>query len=141
FRRDLFARLAMARIHVPPLRDRCEDVLAVAAELSVRRGEPFDAAGVEVEAMERLLLERWPGNVRELDAALAAVRRRDPAPGIRLGALKEVLGEGQDHKVALTHEAVEAAVEAAGGNVSAAAEKLGVSRGKLLRQRKRTQKG
>jgi transcriptional regulator of acetoin/glycerol metabolism len=96
---------------------------------------------VEVEAMERLLLERWPGNVRELDAALAAVRRLDPAPGLRLWALKEVLGEGEDHKVALTHEVVEAAVEAAGGNVSAAAEKLGVSRGKLLRQRKRAQKG
>jgi transcriptional regulator with PAS, ATPase and Fis domain len=141
FRRDLFARLAMARIRLPALRERCEDLFAVAAELGRRRGDALDAAGVEVEAMERLLLAPWPGNVRELDAALAAVRRLDPAPGLRLWALKEVLGEGSGHKVALTHETVEAAIEAAGGNVSAAAEKLGVSRGKLLRHRKRAQKG
>ena len=55
-------------------------------------------------------------------------------------AVEEVLGEGRGHPSALTHEAVEAAVEAAGGNVTAAAEKLGVSRGKLLRLRKRAKK-
>jgi transcriptional regulator of acetoin/glycerol metabolism len=88
--------------------------------------------------VERLLLEPWPGNVRELDAALAAARRLDPAPGLRLWALDEVLGERSGHPAALTEEAVEAAVQAAGGNVSAAAEKLGVSRGKLLRARKRS---
>jgi transcriptional regulator of acetoin/glycerol metabolism len=75
--------------------------------------------------------------VRELDAALAAVRRLDPQPGLRLWALEEVLGEARGQKLALTQEMVDAAVDAAGGNVTAAAEKLGVSRGKLLRFRKR----
>jgi hypothetical protein len=137
FRRDLFARLAMARIHVPPLRDRCEDTFGVAAELARRAGGALPPDEVEVEAIERLLLEPWPGNVRELDAALAAVRRLDPAPGLRHWALVEVMGEGRGHKTALTQEMVDAAVEAHGGNVTAAAAQLGVSRGKLLRFRRR----
>ncbi len=141
FRRDLFARLAMARVHVPPLRDRCEDVFAVARELARRAGSALGEEEVEVEVMERLLLAPWPGNVRELDAALAAVRRLDPDPGLRLWALEEVLGEARGQRSALTQEMVDAAVEAAGGNVTAAAEKLGVSRGKLLRHQKRVKKG
>jgi hypothetical protein len=140
FRRDLFARLAMARIHVPALRERCEDVFSVACELAKRAGGALLTEQVEVEAMERLLLEPWPGNVRELDAALAAVRRLDPEPGVRLWAIEEVLGEGRGHKTALTQEMVDAALEALGGNLTAAAEKLGVSRGKLLRFRKRSKK-
>jgi DNA-binding NtrC family response regulator len=140
FRRDLFARLAMARIHVPRLRDRCEDIFSVACELARRAGAPLAAEQVEVEAMERLILEPWPGNVRELDAALAAVRRLDPEPGLRLWALEEVLGVARGNKSALTQAMANAAVEAAAGNVTAAAEKLGVSRGKLLRFLKRTKK-
>jgi DNA-binding NtrC family response regulator len=138
FRRDLLARLAMARILVPPLRERREDIFAVASALASRAGGALSAETSEVEAVERLLLEPWTGNVRELDAALAAARRLDPAPGLRLWALDEVLGERSGHPPALTEEAVEAAVQAAGGNVTAAAEKLGVSRGKLLRARKRS---
>ena len=141
FRRDLLARLAMARIHVPALRDRCEDIFSVACELARRAGGKLEADQVEVEAIERLLLEPWPGNVRELDATLAAVRRLDPAPGLRHWAVVEVLGEAKGHKHALTQEMVDAAVEAAGGNVTAAAEQLGVSRGKLLRFRKRAKSG
>jgi transcriptional regulator of acetoin/glycerol metabolism len=49
-------------------------------------------------------------------------------------------GRGRGHKTALTQEAVDAAVEAAAGNVTAAASLLGVSRGKLLRLRKRAKK-
>jgi DNA-binding NtrC family response regulator len=137
FRRDLFARLAMARVLLPPLRERREDLFAVAAELARRAGAALAPEQVEVEALERLLLAPWPGNVRELEAALSAVRRLDTEPGLHLWAIEEVLGEAAEPGGALTREVVEAAVEAAGGNVSAAAERLGVSRGKLLRMRKR----
>jgi hypothetical protein len=140
FRRDLFARLAMARIHVPALRDRREDLFSVAAELVRRVGGALAADRVEVEALERLLLSPWPGNVRELDAALAAVRRLDAEPGLRLWAIEEVLGEGRGHRPALTQQTMEAALAAAGGNVSAAAEAMGVSRGKLLRFRRAAKK-
>jgi len=136
FRRDLFARLAMARVRIAPLRDRAEDIFPVARELARRAGATLSADDVEVEAMERLLLSPFPNNVRELDATLAAVRRLDPEPGIRLWSIDEVLGDSKSTKTALTHEIVEAAVASAGGNVTAAAEKLGVSRGKLLRLRK-----
>ena len=137
FRRDLFARLAMARVSLPALRDRCEDIFAIACELARRAGWGLSAEDVEVEAVERLLLSPWPGNVRELDAAIAAARRLDPDPGLRMWALEEVMGESKSHKLALTEEAVEKAVAEAGGNVTAAAAKLGVSRGKLVRFRKR----
>jgi transcriptional regulator with PAS, ATPase and Fis domain len=140
FRRDLHARLAMARIHLPALRERAEDIFDIACELSRRAGAPFGRDDVEVEAVERLLLMPWPSNVRELDAALAAIRRLDDAPGLRLWALEEVLGETPADKTALTRETVERAIEAAGGNVSAAAQQLGISRGKLLRLRKSDKK-
>jgi transcriptional regulator with GAF, ATPase, and Fis domain len=138
FRQDLLARLAMAHLRVPPLRARSEDLFAVACELARRAGAALAADEVEVEAVERLLLMPWPTNVRGLDAALAALRRLDPAPGLRAWAVEEALGAvGPSTKAALTQNAVDAALAAAGGNVSAAAERLGVSRGKLLRHRKR----
>jgi transcriptional regulator of acetoin/glycerol metabolism len=138
FRRDLLARLCKTRIAVPALRDRSEDLFELAAALSQRDGVPLPADAVEVEAMERLMLQEWPSNVRELDAVLAAVRRVDPEPGLRLWALQEVVGAGVTRS-ALTTEVVEAAVAAADGNLAAAARSLGISRGRLLRFRKRSQ--
>jgi len=137
FRRDLFARLAMARITVPPLRERSEDILSVARAVATRLGDELPVDSIEVEAMERLLLERWPNNVRELEAALAASRRVDPLPGLRRWALDKVLGEAASSRPVLTGEALDVALRAAQGNVSAAASSLGVSRGKVLRLRKR----
>jgi DNA-binding NtrC family response regulator len=138
FRRDLFARLAMARVGMPALRDRSEDIFSIAEGLARRAGiAPLAPEQVEVEAAERLLLEPWPNNVRGLDAALLAVRRLDSESGLPLWALEEVLGAAQGGKTALTQEVVDAAIEAAGGNVTLAAKKLGVSRGKLLRLQKR----
>lgn len=138
FRRDLWARLALATVEVPALRDRNEDVFSIVQALWARAGTRAPPPEqIEVEAVERLLLEPWPSNVRELDAVLAAVRRVDREPGLRLWALDEVLGKSEASKLALTREMVDAAVAAQGGNVTAAAEKLGVSRGKLLRLLKR----
>ncbi|HEX2882047.1 MAG TPA: sigma 54-interacting transcriptional regulator [Polyangiaceae bacterium] len=138
FRRDLFARFAKARIHVPALRDRAEDLFGLAASLSERDHCTLPVERVEVEAVERLLLHEWPNNVRELDAALAAIRRVDPEPGLRHWAVEQVLGKAPVNRSALTRSTIEAALAASDGNLSAAAQRLGVSRGKLLRFRKRT---
>ena len=138
FRSDLYARLSMARIELPALRDRPEDVFAIARALARRHGQELRAEDAEVEAVERLLLEDWPRNVRELAATLEAVHRLDPAPGLRLWALDEALGGPAEVKGSLTEELVQATVAACGGNVSEAAKRLGVSRGRLLRFRKRS---
>ncbi len=137
FRRDLFARFAKARIQIPALRDRVEDLFGVATALSERDGATLPIEHVEVEAIERMMLHDWPNNVRELDAVLAAIRRSDPQPGLRLWAVEQVLGKAPANQSVLTVAAVDAAIEASGGNLSGAADRLGVSRGKLLRFRKR----
>lgn len=80
FREDLFYRLAVVRIHLPPLRDRLEDVeelaLHFAADLAGRYGRPI--RGVERAALRLLEAHTWPGNVRELrnviDRAVLATR-------------------------------------------------------------------
>lgn len=68
FRRDLFYRLAVFPIHLPPLRDRREDIPALAshflATVADRLGRAF--AAIDAESMERLIEYSWPGNIREL---------------------------------------------------------------------------
>lgn len=68
FRRDLYYRLAVFPIRLPPLRDRREDIPALARHfltvVGERLGRAFD--GIDVESTNRLVEYRWPGNVREL---------------------------------------------------------------------------
>jgi len=69
FRDDLYYRLAVIPIHVPPLRERIEDVGVLAAyflaRFSARLGKPVE--GIEPAALARLEAHAWPGNVRELE--------------------------------------------------------------------------
>jgi len=140
FRSDLYARLAMVRLELPPLRDRAEDLFAIAQTLVRRRGRELRVADCEVEAVERLLLQPWPRNVRQLASVLEAAHRIDGEPGLRLWSLEEVVGQGAPAQPRLTLEVVEATVKACDGNVTEAARRLGVSRGKLLRMRRQGQK-
>ena len=141
FRRDLFARLVAARVWLPPLRQRREDVFAIACELVRRRGGTLPVDNVEIEAVERLVLAPWPGNVRELGALLDGVRRLDPAPGLRSWAVDALLGPPMTGAAVLTAEVVEAALAATGGKVATAARQLGVTRSKVIRWlRKRDQR-
>ena len=95
---------------------------------------PVDA--VEVEAVEQLCLSPWPRNVRQLRATLAAAAREDAAPGLRLWSLERQLGPTQVTPP-LSVATAKAALEAHDGNATAAASSLGISRGKLLRFRKK----
>jgi len=72
FREDLFYRLNVLPVHLPPLRDRREDIPLLVDYFIRRYGEKHAAAGMQVtsvapEAMELLLAYHWPGNVRELE--------------------------------------------------------------------------
>ena len=64
FRADLFYRLSVVTVELPPLRARREDLPLLAAELLRRRG--FEAGALSGENLDRLKSHRWPGNVREL---------------------------------------------------------------------------
>jgi len=68
YREDLYYRLAVFDIALPPLRDRTDDIPALAAAFleSIGRSVGRPAAGFSDEALERLIEYRWPGNVREL---------------------------------------------------------------------------
>ena len=82
FREDLYYRLNVIKIDLPPLRDRPEDVPLLAthfAEKHARRGEA--AKAIAPEAMDLLLKHRWRGNIRELENALehACVTARGPS--------------------------------------------------------------
>lgn len=69
FRQDLYYRLNVIQIHLPPLRERTEDIAPLAkhflAKISARLAKPL--AGIAPEAMTRLAAHPWPGNVRELE--------------------------------------------------------------------------
>ena len=75
FRTDLYFRLNVARIHLPPLRDRREDILPLfdhyIQDLNRRFGREVE--GFTEEALESLLRYDWPGNVRELKNLLEAI--------------------------------------------------------------------
>jgi len=68
FRRDLFYRLAVFPIHLPPLRDRREDIPGLAdhflAKMATHLGREF--SGIDDDSMDRLIEYGWPGNIREL---------------------------------------------------------------------------
>jgi len=72
FREDLYYRLGVFEIHLPPLRDRLDDILELAdtflAEIGESVGRP--AAGISRDAKDQLLAYSWPGNVRELRNAI-----------------------------------------------------------------------
>jgi transcriptional regulator with PAS, ATPase and Fis domain len=81
-REDLFYRLKVITITLPPLRDRREDILPLAEHFLQKYRRPLgrDIAGFSAEACCRLLGHHWPGNVRELEACVqrAVVLTKEP---------------------------------------------------------------
>jgi two-component system response regulator AtoC len=73
FREDLYYRLAVVELVVPPLRERREDIPALAHEFALRSAERFGAEEVRLSPalIERLRAAEWPGNVRQLENAVA----------------------------------------------------------------------
>jgi two-component system, NtrC family, response regulator GlrR len=81
FRNDLFYRVHVIPIYLPPLRERKEDILPLVEHFIERLNQQMkkEIKGLTPEAMRRLMLHEWPGNVRELENALeyAAAMTRD----------------------------------------------------------------
>jgi DNA-binding NtrC family response regulator len=142
FRQDLLFRLNTVEIHLPPLRDRREDIPLLAEHFlrqHVRRYRK-DVTGFDQSAMQSLLRHSWPGNVRELDhaverAVLMAIGTKLEARDLGLQSGREATRRLED----MSLEEVEAlliqrTLAQSDGNVSRAAEKLGLSRSALYRR-------
>ncbi|HWB81884.1 MAG TPA: sigma 54-interacting transcriptional regulator [Nannocystaceae bacterium] len=147
FREDLYYRLSVFELRLPPLRERTGDILVLAeaflAELGRNVGRP--AAGISEDARELLLAHPWPGNVRELRNAieravilcngglvtrehlpmtLTPIATPTPVATRREAAPAQSLGE-------VERELLEQAMATAHNNKSQAAKLLGLTRGQL----------
>ena len=147
FRKDLYYRLNVVELHVPPLRERHEDILPLArvllAEAALRLKRP--TSGLSPRAADQLLRYGWPGNVRELENAMERavalardshlepddlpeeVRRAVPAPSLG-GPVKELQ--------AIEKEYILAVLERNDGNQTRTAEQLGIGTATLYRKLK-----
>jgi DNA-binding NtrC family response regulator len=137
FREDLFYRLNVVSIHIPPLRDRKEDILPGANLFLERYSKELSkpVRGFTQGAEEKLLTYTWPGNLRELENVIeraVVLTRRDviEAQDLSLGAL---VPEDTDPLKLEDLEArhIERVLGITGGNMSRAAEILGLHRNTL----------
>ncbi|KHK04473.1 sigma-54 interaction domain-containing protein [Desulfovibrio sp. TomC] len=150
FREDLFFRINVIPIELPPLRTRLED-LAPLAEHFLRRLASQAARpvpSISPEAMRILLAHPWPGNVRELKSALeyafvvtdaGPVEPRHLPPSLLMPASQDIPAAVCRPGVVLEAQRSElvTALRQAGGNRSKAARILGVSRGTILNRMRR----
>jgi DNA-binding NtrC family response regulator len=142
FRADLLFRLNTVEIHLPPLRERREDIPPLAAHFLSRYSQRYrkQVQGIDAAAMELMLHYAWPGNVRELDHTIeraVLMSREDIIEVSDLGLSPARVSTQALEEMSL--ESVESilirkALSRCNGNVSQAAEALGLSRGALYRR-------
>jgi transcriptional regulator with GAF, ATPase, and Fis domain len=139
FREDLYYRLNVITLHLPPLRERREDIPRLASHFAARTGQRLGrpVTGFTPEARACLLRYPWPGNVRELANAVEralvlgegglirpedlpeAVLESAPVPEVPLGRFHETVQETK-------RQLIRSAVAEAGGNITRAAARLGL---------------
>ena len=144
FREDLYYRLHVAIISLPPLRERGRDALLLARHFLDRFAKEFARGPLRLtpEAQQILLAHEWPGNVRELQNALCqAAALAEPAgsvseallpPSVRRRSQTAPAGDYRSRIAAHRRRIVREALERSGGNRSRAARDLGLSRQALL---------
>lgn len=145
FRSDLYYRLNVVEIAVPPLRERSEDIPYLTAAFVRRFAKEFSKSitGLTESAEERLIKWQWPGNVRELRNVIERACLLCEGHLLTEGDLARSLSERpavqaipvdeEPSGPPPTAEAVETALNDTGGNKSLAARRLGVSRRALYR--------
>ena len=148
-RKDLYYRLSVITIHLPPLRDRAEDVPLLIEHFLRKHEQNYKTAvrGVEPEAMDALMKYPWPGNVRELENLIEMLLAYGKAPLIRITDIPERIFDplpAQENSIVIDDEVCtlkeaerKLIINALGkskGNKSLAAHMLGISRKSLYKK-------
>ena len=141
FREDLYYRLNVFTVTLPPLRERGDDVVRLATAFLRRFAAQYGVAEPPLvpEARKKLLAHAWPGNVRELRNTIERALLLSPAGTF---VIDDLAGQPGAHTGAIPfpadlatiqRAAAAAMLEATGGNRSEAARRLGISRSRLQR--------
>ncbi len=139
FREDLFYRINVIPIHLPPLRDRCEDIPLLVEHFltGLQRRTGRTITGMTRQAMDLLMQHRWPGNVRELKSVLEYAAIISDGPVIDIDHLPSMAQAPPETAPSITaypsggsseREALIAALLQTAGNQTRAAALLGVTR-------------
>jgi len=152
FREDLYYRLNVVPIHLPPLRERIHDIRPLAEYFLARASLP-ERRSLSEEAIERLLKHPWPGNVRELRNAMERVATLVKSPVLK-GRDFEFLSNQSSHAAvpifdmallngdmniaveSLERTMIQRALDASAGNRAEAARRLGIHRQLLYKKLK-----
>ena len=148
FRTDLFYRLNVVRLEMPPLRDRLSDIPVLAHHfLAKHRREGDSALGIDEDALEGLASRDWPGNIRELENAIESAVALSRGPSLQRSDLEPVAlrvsprGESVPGENSLPlsldayeRRALERALSEERGDATAAARRLGIGRSTFYRK-------
>jgi DNA-binding NtrC family response regulator len=142
FRADLLFRLNTVELHIPPLRERREDIPLLAAHFLKNYVERYrkKVIGFETAAMQRMLEHPWPGNVRELDHSIeraVLIGTGDQIQASDLGLESDKAGSARIEDMSLEeveYLLIKKALARHSGNISHAADALGLSRSALYRR-------
>jgi two-component system NtrC family response regulator len=138
FREDLFYRLAVVQLLLPPLRDREDDVILLANAFLQQFSTQNHKTGLSFapEAIRALARHSWPGNVRELQnrvrrAVIMGSDKRLSSQDLELNSASASVAQGtslKEAKEALEREMIQQALKKHSGKITAAATELGISR-------------
>jgi len=150
FREDLFYRLNVINLHLPPLRDRSEDIPLLVGRFISEQNEKFGTSikGLTPEAMAAAQTYSWPGNIRQLRNVIEAAITLTSEPYIGLPILGQfievdgntVVMDESDYNSALAHFEVDylrRLLRKHGGNVEAAAAEAGMNMATIYRKLKK----
>lgn len=144
FREDLYYRINVFSVEVPPLRDRREDILPLAQHFLEKYARAMGKAVKEISPEAKATLQgyRWPGNVRELENAIerAVVIGKGPAitpEDLPLSANNQRVEPSEQSLAVLEKEHIERVLREMDGNVSRSAKVLGIDRATLYNKLKR----
>jgi DNA-binding NtrC family response regulator len=147
-RKDLYYRLSVITIHIPPLRDRAEDVPLLIDHFLRKHEKNYKKTITEIDpaAMDALIKYSWPGNVRELENLVEMLLAYAKSPVVRLSDLPERILHSSSQKRAgilggeiftlkeAEKQLITNALAKSKGNKSLAAQMLGISRKSLYKK-------